>query len=63
MAIRNVNWARAEEMTEQQRSDLNISETSGLVAIETHNTAYKQVGKSIKKDKGGILGYIWGLSE
>lgn len=58
MTIRNVNWARAEEMTPEDRKELGITAESGLVAIETHNEKYTQKGVAVES---GVLEYIWGL--
>ena len=55
MALRNVKYVRVQDMTQKQREDLKIIDTKGLVAIETHNTEYKEVPVIIKK---GIVNYI-----
>ena len=58
MVIRNVTLVRAENMEKSQREELGIGVTEGLVAIETHNTEYKQVARVI--GKGEVMDYIWG---
>lgn len=58
MTIRNVNWARAEDISAEDRVSLGITAEEGLVAIETHNSDYEQKGTAVGS---GVLEYIWSL--
>ena len=59
MAIRNIKIVRAEDMSDKDRKDLDISANNGLVAIETHNSSYQK--KAVAIGEGGILDYLWSL--
>lgn len=57
MTLRNVNWGRAENMTPEERRELGINVDKGLVAIETHNSEYRQKGVVVDS----VLEYLWSL--
>lgn len=60
MALQDVRYAYAEEMTPKTRAELGIKEEKGLVAIETHASDIQRKGVSLKK---GFLPYLWDLEK
>lgn len=57
MAIKNVNYVKAKDLTKEQKAELGLDENlnMGIVAIESHNSVYMQKGVVIKR---GISNYI-----
>lgn len=55
MTLRNVNYVRVKNLSNEQKAEMNIKVEGGLVAIETHNEEYNQKIKVLKK---GIVNYI-----
>lgn len=55
MTLRNVNYVRAQDLTNTQKEELGIELGEGLVAIETHNEQYKKKPVVVSK---GIVNYI-----
>lgn len=57
MTLRNVRYVRVQDLTLDQKKELNIDETltSGIAAIETHNSEHCIKAVIIKR---GIIDYI-----
>lgn len=57
MALKNVTYVRAKDMTKEQKQELQIEESinGGLIAIESHNPEYRRKAVVIKK---GLVNYV-----
>ncbi|MBT6518950.1 hypothetical protein HOK51_03820 [Candidatus Woesearchaeota archaeon] len=55
MTLRNSNLVRAKDLTQEQKKELNIEATEGLVAIETHNSEYERKAVVLKH---GLVRYV-----
>ena len=60
MVLKDVQYVYAEELTHEERSDLGITDTRGLFAIETTASKLKRTPKPLKD---GIISYIWSLKK
>ena len=55
MTLKRTRLVKVENMTSEQRSELDITAINGLVAIETHNSDYNTKARVLKT---GIADYI-----
>lgn len=60
MTLKNVQYAYAEDMTPEEKTELSITAKEGLIAIETRNPEIKRKAVLLKD---GFVPYLWELGK